>query len=95
MSTLAPVLESFFTERLIRQRGAGPHTVAAYRDTFRLLLGFAQRRIGKSPSHLDIVRPGRGSSAFLDYLETERHNRVSTRNARLASVHSFFMYGAA
>lgn len=95
MSTLAPVLESFFTERLIRQRGASPHTVAAYRDTFRLLLGFAQRRIGKSPSHLDIVDlDARLIGAFLDYLETERHNRVSTRNARLAAVHSFFMYAA-
>jgi site-specific recombinase XerC len=40
MSSLAPTLEAFFTERLIVQRQASPRTVAAYRDTFRLLLGF-------------------------------------------------------
>jgi integrase/recombinase XerD len=79
MSTLAPIMESFFTERLLAQRRASPHTVASYRDTFRLLLGFAQRRTGKTPARLavedlDAVMVG----AFLDHLETERHNSVRT-----------------
>lgn len=55
MSALAPTLESFFTERLIGQRRASPHTVAAYRDTIRLLLAYAADRLGKRPSDLDIL----------------------------------------
>ena len=95
MSTLAPTLQGFFTERLIGQRQASPHTIASYRDTFRLLLGFAQRRTGKSPSalaleDLDATLIG----AFLDHLEHERHNSVRTRNNRLAAVHSLFAYAA-
>ena len=54
MSTLAPVLQTFFTDRLISQRRASPHTIAAYRDTFRLLLTFAATRTGKQPNALDI-----------------------------------------
>ncbi len=53
MSALAPVMEGFFTERLLGQRRASPHTVASYRDAFGLLLGFAQRRVGKAPSKLE------------------------------------------
>lgn len=95
MSMVAPVLEAFFTERLLRQRQASPHTVAAYRDTFRLLLRFAQVRLGKTPSvlplnSLDATLIG----AFLDHLETERRNSVRSRNARLAAIHSFFQYAA-
>ena len=95
MSALAPVMEGFFTERLIGQRRASPHTVASYRDTFRLLLGFAQQRIHKVPSKLsledlDAVVIG----AFLDHLETDRHNSVRTRNNRLAAIHSLFAYAA-
>ncbi len=95
MSTLAPTLQGFFTERLIGQRQASPHTIASYRDTFRLLLGFAQRRTGKTPSalaleDLDATLIG----AFLDHLEHERHNSVRTRNNRLAAVHSLFAYAA-
>ena len=95
MTTLAPLLEAFFTERLMRQRRASPHTVAAYRDTFRLLLRFAQARFGKPPvalllSDLDATFIG----AFLDHLETERHNSVRARNARLAAIRSFFRYVA-
>ena len=95
MSSLAPTLEAFFTERLITQRRASPRTVAAYRDTFRLLLGFAQRRISEAPSELDIDHldaPLIG--AFLDHLEHERSNSVRTRNARLAAIHSLFRYAA-
>jgi integrase/recombinase XerD len=95
MSDLAPTLQGFFTERLLTQRRASPNTIASYRDTFRLLLNFAQRRIGKAPSKLqledlDAVLIG----SFLQHLETERHNSVRTRNTRLAAVHSLFAYAA-
>lgn len=95
MSTLAPTLQAFFTERLARQRLASPHTIAAYRDTFRLLLAFAQHKTGHAPSNLrleDLDAPLIG--AFLDHLEVERHNSVRTRNARLAAVHSLFQFSA-
>ena len=95
MTALAPVMEGFFTERLIAQRRASAHTVASYRDTFRLLLGFVQRRTGKAPAKLaledlDAVMIG----AFLDHLERERHDSVRTRNNRLAAIHSLFAYAA-
>lgn len=95
MSALAPTMQSFFTERLLGQLRARPNTVASYRDTLRLLLGFAQRRTGKTPSRLqledlDAVLIG----AFLEHLEVERHNSVRTRNTRLAAVHSLFAYAA-
>jgi integrase/recombinase XerD len=93
--TLAPTLQAFFTDRLARQRQASSHTIAAYRDAFRLLLTFAEQRTGKAPSTLqiaDLDAPLVG--AFLDYLETGRGNSVRTRNARLAAVHSLFRYAA-
>ena len=95
MSTLAPTLQAYFTDRLIRQRQASPHTIAAYRDAFKLLLVFAQRQTGKPPSQLDVSdldAPLIG--AFLDHLEIERGNSVRTRNARLAAIHSLFRYTA-
>jgi site-specific recombinase XerD len=95
VSALAPTLEAFFTERLLRQRQASPHTVASYRDTFRLLLGFLQQRSTKAPSQLDLEdldAPVIG--AFLDHLEGERHNSAATRNARLTAVHSLFAFAA-
>jgi integrase/recombinase XerD len=95
MSALAPTLERYFTERLIAQKGASAHTVAAYADTFRLLLAFAQDRTGKAPSALDfsdLDAPLVG--AFLDHLERGRRNGVRTRNARLAAVHSLFRFSA-
>ena len=95
MTTLAPTLEAFFSARLIQQRRASPHTVAAYRDTFRLLLTYTQRCTGKAPSALaieDLDAPH--IAAFLEHLETERGNNVRTRNARLAAVHSLFRYAA-
>jgi site-specific recombinase XerD len=93
MTPLAPLLEAFFTERLQRQRQASAHTIAAYRDAFRLLLGFTQDRLAIAPSALrltDLDAPLIG--AFLDHLEKERGNTARTRNARLAAVHSFFHY---
>jgi site-specific recombinase XerD len=95
MSMLAPTLQAFFTERLIGQRQASPHTIAAYRDTLRLLLTFAAQHTSKPPSMLDVDdldAPLIG--AFLDHLEHERGNTVRTRNARLAAVRSLFRYAA-
>ena len=95
MSALAPTLQAYFTERLITQRDASPQTIAAYRDTFRLLLRFAQKQTGKQPFQLDIEdldAPLIG--AFLDHLEADRGNSARTRNARLAAVHSLFRYAA-
>jgi site-specific recombinase XerD len=94
-ATLAPTLQAFFTDRLARQRGASPHTIAAYRDTMRLLLTFAQQRLTKPPSTLDLAdldAPLIG--AFLDHLQHERGNSVRTRNARLAAIHSLFKFAA-
>jgi integrase/recombinase XerD len=91
----APILQAFFTDRLARQRDASPHTIAAYRDTWRLLLSYAARHTGRQPSHLDLAdldAPLIGS--FLDHLECGRGNSPRTRNARLAAVHSLFRYAA-
>jgi site-specific recombinase XerD len=96
MSALAPVVQAFFTDRLVRERHASPQTVAAYRDAWRLLLGFAAKRVGKAPSALDLDDLGVPLvSAFLDHLERDRGNSVRTRNARLAAIHSLFRYAAA
>jgi integrase/recombinase XerD len=89
----APLLQAYFTDRLIGQRNASPHTVASHRDTFRLLLGFAQKALKKSPTSLalaDLDAPFIGS--FLDQLEKDRGNTPQTRNVRLAAIHSFFNY---
>jgi integrase/recombinase XerD len=95
MSALAPTLQAFFTERLISQRRVSPHTVTAYRDTFRLLLGFVQKRTDKAPSALGVEDLDAGIvSGFLDHLERERRNGIATRNARLAAIHSLFRYAA-
>jgi integrase/recombinase XerD len=95
MSLLAPTLQAFFTERLVSHKHASAHTIAAYRDTIRLLLAFAAQHAGKSPSDLDLddlAAPLIG--AFLDHLEHERGNTIRTRNARLAAIRSLFRYAA-
>jgi integrase/recombinase XerD len=95
MTLLAPTLESFFSERLMTQRQASPHTIAGYRDTMRLLLRFASEQTGKPPSKLDVSDLDvRLISTFLDHLEQERHNTASTRNARLTAIRSLFRYAA-
>jgi integrase/recombinase XerD len=95
MTALAPLLQAFFTDRLLAQRRASSHTIAGYRDTFRLLLGFATTRTGKRPSALDIADLDAPLiAAFLDHLEHQRGNTVRTRNWRLAAVHSLFGYAA-
>ncbi|MGH2944019.1 MAG: tyrosine-type recombinase/integrase [Solirubrobacteraceae bacterium] len=95
MSALAPTLEAFFTGRLVNEKGASPHTIAAYRDTFRLLLRFAQKHTGKQPSTLQIEDLDAPLiTAFLDHLEHDRANSPRTRNARLAAIHSMFRFAA-
>ena len=95
MTALAPTLQAFFTDWLINQRRVSQHTVLAYRDTFRLLLGFIHDRTGKAPSDLGIDDlDAMTITAFLDHLEHHRHNTVRTRNARLAAVHSLFGFAA-
>ncbi|MDP9074162.1 MAG: site-specific integrase, partial [Actinomycetota bacterium] len=95
MTALAPTLQSFFTDYLIGQRGASSHTIGAYRDTFRLLLNHLHQRTGIKPHRLDIGDLGADAIAdFLTMLETERGNGVSTRNARLAAIHSLFHHAA-
>lgn len=93
MSALAPALQAYFTERLVSQCAASPNTIAAYKVTFRLLLGFVSQRTGKSPSTLDIAELDAPLiAAFLDHLQHDRHNSVATRNNRLAAIHSLFGY---
>jgi site-specific recombinase XerD len=95
MSALAPTLEAFFTERLVAQRAASPHTLAAYRDTWRLLLRFASERTRTEPSKLDLADLDAPLiSAFLDHLEAQRGCSVRTRNARLAAIRSLFRFAA-
>lgn len=93
MSSLAPLLERFFRERLIEQRRASPNTIEAYRDAFRLLLRFIASRDGIEPSAVQIAHLDADLiSAFLSHLERERKNTINTRNARLAAIHSFFSF---
>lgn len=95
MTALAPTLQAFFTQRLITQRNASLQTIAAYRDTFRLLLTFAHDQTGKQPFQLDIDdldAPLIG--AFLTHLEQARGNSPRTRNARLGAIHSFYRFAA-
>ena len=95
MTAVAPTLEAFFTERLMSQKRASRHTIAAYRDGFRLLIAFVQDRSHKAPSLLefeDLDAPVIG--AFLDHLENVRGNSAQSRNARLAAIHSLFRFAA-
>ena len=95
LTSFPGLLQAFFTDRLMRQQQVSPHTLASYRDTFRLLLAFAQQRLAKAPSTLvleDLNAPFLG--AFLNHLEEDRGNRARSRNARLAAIHSFFRYVA-
>lgn len=94
-ATLAALLENFFTQRLMNQRQASPHTISSYRDTFRLLLRFAQKRLHRSPARLafeEIDAPM--IAAFLDDLEKGRGITARSRNLRLTAIRSFFHYAA-
>jgi integrase/recombinase XerD len=90
-TTLACALESFFIEYLPKQRGLSPHTVKSYRDGLKLLLVFLAQRGDPSRLEVDAIAPER-VLAFLDHLESGRHNTASTRNGRLSAIHCFFRY---
>jgi site-specific recombinase XerD len=95
MTLIAPTLQAFFTDRLTRQLQASPQTVASYRDTLRLLLCFAHDHTGTTPSDLDWAQLDEPViAAFLDHLETERHNSARTRNLRRTAIRSLFTYAA-
>jgi site-specific recombinase XerD len=95
VTTVAATVQAFFTERLISQRQASPHTVSAYRDTIRMLLLFASGRTTKQLSKLDFADTDATTvAAFLDHLEHERANSTRSRNARLAAIHSLFAFAA-
>jgi site-specific recombinase XerD len=92
MTSAAPIIEGFFTQRLAQQR-VSSHTVIAYRDCLRLLLRFADHRRGKTPSQLDLSDLDADLiSAFLEHLEHDRHNGIETCNLRLAAIHALFRY---
>ncbi|MGH2928783.1 MAG: tyrosine-type recombinase/integrase [Solirubrobacteraceae bacterium] len=95
MTVIAPTLQAFFTERLIKQRDASPRTVASYRDTLRLLLNYVHDTTGRQPCQLEwdeLDEPV--IAAFLRHLERERHNNPRTRNLRLTAIRSLFRYAA-
>ena len=89
----AALLQRFFAERLLQQRNASPRTIESYRDSFRLLLRFAQETLQKPPARLtleDLDPPL--ITCFLHHLETARGNCIRSRNARLAAIHAFYRY---
>jgi hypothetical protein len=93
--TFPTLLEGFFTQRLMQQRQASAHTIASYRDTFRLLLRFARERLHRAPSVLAFGDIDATLVAdFLDELEKVRNVTARTRNLRLTAIHSFFRYVA-
>jgi integrase/recombinase XerD len=95
MTALAPTLQAYFTTRLVGEFGVSVHTLAAYRDTWRLLLRFIAATRRTRPQDVDLTDLSADViSAFLTYLETDRHNAVTTRNARLAAIHSFYAFAA-
>jgi site-specific recombinase XerD len=94
-ASLAPLLERFFTDRLMQQRQASPHTVSSYRDTFRQLLKFTQQRLHKTPSNLTFEQIDASLIVeFLDHLEKNHGLSIRSRNLRLTAIHSFFRYAA-
>lgn len=91
----AVLLEGFFSERLMKQRNASPHTIKSYRDTFRLLLHFLQERLKKTPSSLELSEIDAPLIAsFLEALEKDRSISARSRNLRLTAIRSFFRYAA-
>ena len=91
----AALIQRFFVERLMQQKNASPRTIKAYRDTFRLLLSYAEQHLHKPPARLSLKDFDTNLVlGFLDHLESVRHNCVRSRNARLAAVHSFCRYTA-
>ncbi len=94
-ATLPSLVQKFFTDKLYSQMEASPHTVASYRDTFRLLLKFAGEKTGKSPIALSIDDlDAEMIGVFLDDIENIRNNSARSRNTRLAAIRSFFRFVA-
>lgn len=89
------LLQRFFVDHLRQQRAVSPSTIAAYRDTFKLLLAFAEKAIGKVPTDLTLADlDATVILSFLDHLERERKNSVRSRNARLSAIRTFLKYAA-
>jgi len=94
-ASFAPLLERFFTQRLMQQRQASPHTISSYRDSFRQFLTFVQQRLHTPPSRLTFEAIDAPLIvAFLESLEKQRGVSVRSRNLRLTAIHSFFRYAA-
>jgi integrase/recombinase XerD len=93
--SLPGLVQQFFTDRLCAQLAASPNTIAAYRDTFRLLLQFATEQTGKPPTRLTVEQIDVNLVGdFLTYMEDKRGNSARSRNARLAAIRSFFKFVA-
>lgn len=93
MKTFPALLTRFFTERLIQQRHTSPNTIDSYRDTFRLMLQFAKKQLGKEPSSLTVEDIDASLvNAFLNDLEDSRGITARSRNLRLTAIRSFFRY---
>ena len=94
-TSLLPLMQRFFIQRLIQQREVSPHTIDAYRGSFKLFLRFASRRLGLPPERMHFEQIDAPLvAAFLNDLETSRNVSVRTRNLRLTAIHSFFRYAA-
>lgn len=86
-------LTAFLTGYLPGERGASPHTIASYRDTFRLFLAFAHAQKGIPADRLTLGQITKDLVVeFLQWLEHERRSSAATRNVRMAALHSFFRY---
>jgi site-specific recombinase XerD len=95
MTDLAPLIQSYFTRRLVLEQSAGPNTIVCYRDTIKLLVTYIHQQTGKHPSRQSLTDLDAGAiSAFLDHLENSRGNSITTRNTRLAVIHALFRYAA-
>lgn len=95
MSSVAPTLQGFFTDRLLRQRQASPRTVTAYRDSLRLLVTWVHDTKKIPPHRLDWADLDAATiTRFLDHLEHDRHNTARTRNLRLTAIRSLFAYAS-
>ena len=94
-SSFSSLLQGFFTNRLMQQRQASPHTIASYRDSFRLLLQFAQKRLGVAPQKLIFEQIDAPLiAAFLEAMQTGRGISAASRNLRLTAIRSFFRYAS-
>ncbi|HTS52164.1 MAG TPA: site-specific integrase, partial [Burkholderiales bacterium] len=95
MSPVAPTLQGFFTERLVKHRHVSPRTITSYRDSLKLLFQFVEQQTGKLPATLDWNDLDVDTiAAFLEHLETTRGNNPRTRNLRLTAIRSLFAYAA-